>query len=142
MKQHLNNDFTQWLEERSTQSKKKLDTIKKDTSRSWYTPQSDKSPRVYDKKRFDTESLQQDYLKAMKDPEALAAEVVALRFQTGHIRSCERAYLLRHASVPRLLTHGYTENVIETNGLYDKFMRDYPAQTVESAKKKYEAKTR
>lgn len=142
MKQHLNEDYTQWLEERFKQSKKNWDSIKKDTSRNWYVPESRKSPRVYDKKRFDTEKLQQDYLKAMKDPEALAAEIVALRFQAGHIRSCERAYLLRHAAVPRLLTHGYTENAIEANDLYGKYMRDYPAYTVESAKKKYEAKTK
>lgn len=139
--QYLNENFTQWLEIRSKQAQENQKSIQETGARGWYVPSEKYSVRKYHSKRFDTEKLQKEYLDQLKGGGGLAGEIAALRFQAGQISACERAFLLRHTTVPRLLAHGYNENVIETNGLYDKFMKDYPSGMVEQAKKVREKKT-
>ena len=133
MEQHndLSSNYTQWLERRTAQAKKNREQITASGGREWYAPSDSELPaRDHDPERFRVTELQEKYLQILKEEGHSAGELVAVRFQAANVRACERAWLLRHTTVPKLLAHGQTENVIETNGLYDVFMTDYPANMI------------
>lgn len=130
--------FTKWLKFRKTFFKERNTDIRKTCKFSWYNPDKDKSPQEFDKKRFDTEECEQEYLR-MLNGEGLVGDMASVRFQYSSVEACERAFLLRHTTVPTLLVHAYTENVIETNDLYDIAMTHKASFLVDTAKKQNEA---
>lgn len=127
--------FTQWLKTRKEHAEKNLETLSKTGARDWYCPEEGSSVREYSQERFSTQECQDEYLRMIKG-EGLTGDMISVRFQAAHLKACERAFNLRHTTVPRLLGHANTENVVETNGLYDKFMTDYASSLVQQAKEK------
>ena len=130
--------FTKWLKFRKDFFKKRNDNIRKTGKFSWYNPDEKKSPNEYDKNRFDTNECEQEYLKMLQG-NGLVGDMASVRFQYSSVEACERAFLLRHTTVPTLLVHGYTENVVETNGLYDECMTNKASFFIDKAKKQNEA---
>lgn len=110
--------FTKWLKFRKDFFVGRNKDIRETCKFSWYNPDKEKSPQEFDKRRFDVEECDQEYLKMLQG-QGLVGDMASARFQYSSIKACERAFLLRHTTVPTLLVHAYTENVVETNGLYD-----------------------
>lgn len=125
--------FTEWLEKRKKYLKEELLLIKRSGRSTWYTPLDDKPAREFDKKRFDTEEIEEAYLKTLNG-DGLAGDMASARMQAGLLQSCQRAYLLQHATPARLLVHGYTKRSIEANGLYAEWVEDKASDLIDSAK--------
>lgn len=130
--------FTKWLKFRKRFFKKRSETIRASCEFAWYNPDENKSPQEFDKKRFDTAECEHEYLRMLKG-EGLVGDMASVRFQYSSIAACERAFLLRHATVPSLLAHGYTENVVETNGVYDICMTNHASFFIDKARAQDEA---
>lgn len=129
-------DFSEWLKDRSKLFKNNLETIKRSLARDWYFPKPDLELTDLSADRFPRQEALETYQKTLKG-EGLSGDIVSTRVQASTMRACERAFNLRHTSIPRLLAHGYTENAIETNGLYSKIMEDrasYPIQAANSGR--------
>lgn len=125
-------EFTEWLKKREELAGSRREELLKSGSLEGYEP-------LEDAQRFSTQECQEVYLKILKE-NGSAGDVAAVRFQAGALRSCERAYLLRHATVPRLLAHAYGELTLESNGLYGKYLTDTAADFLQNAKKLREEK--
>lgn len=131
--------FTEWLEERRRHLKDSFLLIKRSGRMSWYCPKPEKPAREFDKKRFDTEEIEEAYLKTLNG-EGLAGDMASMRFQAGALQSCQRAYLLQHTTPARLLVHGYIKNSMEAQGLYAEWMLAKASDLIDSAKAAEEKK--
>lgn len=134
-------DFSEWLDNRNRLFKENLATIKKSLARNWYLPKPELELNDLAAERFPRQEALETYQRTLKG-EGLSGDIVSTRVQASAMRACERAFNLRHTSIPRLLAHGYTENAIETNGLYSKIMEDrasYPIQAANSGRAEREA---
>lgn len=127
-------EFSDWLECRDRLFKENLATLKKSLSRDWYMPKPDLEATDLSAKRFPVDEIQETYQKTLNG-EGLDADIVSTRIQAGLMKSCARAFNLRHTSIPRLLVHGYTENAIETNGVYSTILKDVVSDPIQSANK-------
>ena len=130
--------FTEWLSFRKIFFSKRNTDLRKTCKFSWYNPNEKKSPNDYDESRFNTSECEQEYLKMLQG-NGLVGDMASIRFQYSSVEACKRAFLLRHATVPLLLTHGYTENVVETDGTYDICMTNKASFFIQRAKAQYEA---
>ena len=131
--------FTKWLSFRKKFFKERRKDVCKTGKFTWYNPEEKESPNKFSKTRFDVNECEQTYLKTLQG-DSLVGDMAAARFQYSAIKSCERAFLLRHTTVPVLLAHGYIENAVETNGLYDKYMTDHASNYINVAKEQLKAK--
>lgn len=126
----LYKDFTEWKKKRREHAKKKDKALMRTGEFQWYNPNGE----------FDVSECASEYSKMLKEG-AYAGDVMAVRFQAAQILACQQAWLHRHCSIARLLTHGYTENVVEANGLYDKYLDDVPSGYIKSASQQRSGKT-
>ena len=130
--------FTKWLKFRKDFFKKRDEDVRQTCKFSWCNPDESKSPQEFDKSRFDTSECEQEYLRMLQGS-GLLGDMASVRFQYSSVEACERAFLLRHTTVPTLLAHGYTENVVEAKGIYDEYMTKKASFLIARAKCQNEA---
>lgn len=125
----LYNEFTKWARDRREHAKKQDKIEMKSGAFGWYNPKGE----------FDLTECADAYKRLLKEG-GMTGEVMSVRFQAAQIMACKQAWLHRHCSIARLLAHGYTENVVEANGLYDKYLTDLPSSYSQNAKKQRQEK--
>lgn len=130
-------EFSEWLEDRGKLFSSNLVSIKKALSRGWYFPKPDLKLSDLGAERFPIKESLETYQKTLQG-EGLSADVAATRIQASSLKACDRAFHLRHTTVPRLLAHGYTENAIETNNLYSTTMKELVSSLIREANKSRE----
>lgn len=73
------------------------------------------------------DKLNENYLECFQNPDDMGkvADVVALRIQMAFLEAEERAFRLRHASIPRLLIHSAAERRAKGSGVLLEQIREH-----------------
>lgn len=120
--------YIKWLKTRKEDSKKDKQSRKKQLKSRWYK-QSNKSISIRDieqiKQLFKRVDIQQDFKKWLQNKGVIIDSTV-LRFQNAALAADERAFRIRHCTVPRVIAHGVLEqdSMWSTDGFKTSFL-DY-----------------
>lgn len=120
--------YTKWLKTRKEDSKKDKQSRKKQLKSRWYK-QSNKSISIRDiekiKQLFNRVDIQQDFKKWLQNKGVIIDSTV-MRFQNAALAADERAFRIRHCTVPRVIAHGVLEQdaMWSTDGFKTSFL-DY-----------------
>ena len=120
--------YIKWLKTRKEDSKKDKQSRKKQLKSRWYK-QSNKSISIRDiekiKQLFNRVDIQQDFKKWLQNKGVIIDSTV-MRFQNAALAADERAFRIRHCTVPRVIAHGVLEQdaMWSTDGFKTSFL-DY-----------------
>ena len=120
--------YIKWLKTRKEDSKKDKQSRKKQLKSHWYK-QSNKSISIRDiekiKQLFNRVDIQQDFKKWLQNKGVIIDSTV-MRFQNAALAADERAFRIRHCTVPRVIAHGVLEQdaMWSTDGFKTSFL-DY-----------------
>lgn len=107
-------DFTKWVDKWTEVMKYRREAGKDRLAYDWYKSGSDISildREDYRKKLFDTDGIQNKYRGYLSALFGVNGDPVCMKFQSGNIQADERAFYIRHATIPRLMSTGIMQNI-------------------------------
>lgn len=103
----LYNSFTDWLSYRTQYGRETKQALESRMGKDWYSPGEDAETitREQIEQRFNRDDIQDDYKKWVKG-NGVTIDAVVTRFQNAQLAADERAFRVRHATIPQALAHG------------------------------------
>lgn len=107
-------DFTKWIDKWYNVMEYRRNESKNDLRYEWYKSGSDITildRKDFKKKLFDTKGIQDKYKLYLDGKIGVNGDPIGIKFQTGNIMADERAFYIRHATIPRLMANGVMRNM-------------------------------
>lgn len=107
-------DFNKWINKWVEVMQYRHNEAKNDLRYDWYKSGSDITildRKDFRKKLFDTKEIQDKYKLYLDGKEGVNGDPIGIKFQSGNILADERAFYIRHATIPRLMANGVMRNM-------------------------------
>lgn len=107
-------DFNKWIDKWVEVMRYRHTEAKNDLRYDWYKSNSEITildRKDFRKKLFDTKEIQDKYKLYLDGTQGVNGDPIGIKFQSGNIMADERAFYIRHATIPRLMSTGVMHNM-------------------------------